>query len=167
MKDGDMEKRLTAFLFREIYAQHFTTKTEMARALNMDLRGLKRVYQKLDTAKGGTIALDRLFLYCVKAGIDPGPILRAFAVKEGFTNYPDICARVMRNITISLPEETISALNEKGVELAKSIKTIVCALQSVELIGELMQEDEMRTVIELLQHIMETAYDYVLEIYKQ
>ncbi|MGM9590719.1 MAG: hypothetical protein ACI3V0_11210 [Faecousia sp.] len=42
----------------------------MARKLNIQLRTLQENFQHLSVAKGGTIAFERLILYCVENEID-------------------------------------------------------------------------------------------------
>lgn len=68
------EKKFIAFLFRVLLDEHFKTKTAMAKALDLPLRTLRINFQKLDTAKGGSVAFERLVVYCLANEIDVAAI---------------------------------------------------------------------------------------------
>lgn len=72
------EKSFIAFLFRTLLVEEFGTKKVMADKLDIPLRTLQENYQCLDSAKGGTIAFERLILYCVQNDIDICGLYRRF-----------------------------------------------------------------------------------------
>lgn len=61
----------------------------------------------------------------------------------------------------------MSVLNQKGVELAQSIETVISALHLLENDAELADIMEIQKTIGLLRHMTQTAYRYVFELYKQ
>lgn len=65
-----IEKSFIAYLFRTLLVEEFGSKKMMAEKLDIPLRTLQENYQCLDSAKGGTIAFERLILYCVQNDID-------------------------------------------------------------------------------------------------
>lgn len=99
-----MEKRLTAFLFRDTLEKYFESKTQMALELGMNKRDFFRVFRNLDTAKGGTIAVEKLLWYCAKSGIDllppihcvcgaGGRIIQAHPSRQGSVYQEGQCSR--------------------------------------------------------------------------
>lgn len=64
------EKDFIAFLFRTLLIEEFGSKRVMAERLEIPLRTLQENIQCLDKAKGGTIAFERLILYCVQNHMD-------------------------------------------------------------------------------------------------
>lgn len=60
------EKDFISYLFRTLLAEEFGSKRAMARTLGIPLRTLQENFQHLDCAKGGTIAFERLILYCIE-----------------------------------------------------------------------------------------------------
>ena len=64
------EKDFIAFLFRTLLIEEFGSKRMMAERLEIPLRTLQENIQCLDKAKGGTIAFERLILYCVQNHMD-------------------------------------------------------------------------------------------------
>lgn len=73
-----IEKSFIAFLFRTLLAEEFGSKKVMAEKLDIPLRTLQENYQCLDSAKGGTIAFERLILYCVQNEIDICSLYKRF-----------------------------------------------------------------------------------------
>lgn len=68
--DISEEKDFIAFLFRTLLIEEFGSKRVMAERLEIPLRTLQENIQCLDKAKGGTIAFERLILYCVQNHMD-------------------------------------------------------------------------------------------------
>lgn len=64
------EKSFIAFMFRTLLTEEFGSKRSMSRELGIPLRTLQENFQCLDKAKGGTVAFERLILYCVQHHID-------------------------------------------------------------------------------------------------
>ena len=64
------DKKFIAFFFELMLREHFGTKSKMARELNLQLRTLQMNFQKLDRAKGGNLAFERLVIYCCEHDID-------------------------------------------------------------------------------------------------
>lgn len=53
-----------AYLFQTMLHEHFHTKAQMANALGVQLRTLQYNFKNFDNAKGGSVALQNLLLYC-------------------------------------------------------------------------------------------------------
>lgn len=64
------EKSFIAYLFRTLLHEEFGNKRIMAEKLGIPLRTLQENFQCLELAKGGTIAFERLILYCVQNHLD-------------------------------------------------------------------------------------------------
>ena len=64
------EKSFIAYLFRTLLHEEFGNKRAMAEKLGIPLRTLQENFQCLELGKGGTIAFERLILYCVQNHID-------------------------------------------------------------------------------------------------
>jgi len=54
----------------------------MARKLGIPLRTLQENYQHLDSAKGGTVAFERLVFYCVEHNISLQDIYDRYLMNE-------------------------------------------------------------------------------------
>ena len=53
-----------AYLFQTMLHEHFHTKAQMANALGVQLRTLQYNFKNFGNAKGGSVALQNLLLYC-------------------------------------------------------------------------------------------------------
>lgn len=65
------EKELVRFILQYLLENHFTSKSEMARQLDVKRRTIQRAFEQLhnDNAKGSTIVLDRALLFCAERRI--------------------------------------------------------------------------------------------------
>lgn len=61
-----MDKQITGHVLRYLLDHCFESKSDMARQLDIQQRTIQRVFENLDTAKAGTIALDKALSYCVR-----------------------------------------------------------------------------------------------------
>ncbi len=68
------DKNFVAFIFRTLLNEEFGNKRTMAQKLDIPLRTLQENFQHLETAKGGTIAFEKLMLYCAQNQIDIGSL---------------------------------------------------------------------------------------------
>ncbi|MBQ8987976.1 MAG: hypothetical protein IJ100_12205, partial [Lachnospiraceae bacterium] len=57
-----------AFLFDTMLREVFVTKVNMAAQLGVNHRTLQINFQRLNYRKGGTVACENLFLYCLEHG---------------------------------------------------------------------------------------------------
>lgn len=64
------EKDFISYLFRTLLIEEFGSKRAMARTLDIPYRTLQENFQFLDYAKGGTVAFERLILYCMEHEIN-------------------------------------------------------------------------------------------------
>ena len=76
------EKNFISFLFRTLLLEEFRSKRAMARKLGIPLRTLQENYQHLDSAKGGTVAFERLVFYCVEHNISLQDIYDRYLMNE-------------------------------------------------------------------------------------
>ena len=67
-----------AYLFQTMLHEHFYTKVQMANALGVQLRTLQYNFKNFDNAKGGSVALQNLLLYCYE---------KDFSVDEMYRHY--------------------------------------------------------------------------------
>ena len=67
-----------AYLFQTMLHDHFHTKAQMANALGVQLRTLQYNFKNFDNAKGGSVALQNLLLYCYE---------NDFSVDEMYRHY--------------------------------------------------------------------------------
>ena len=67
-----------AYLFQTMLHEHFHTKAQMANALGVQLRTLQYNFKNFDNAKGGSVALQNLLLYCYE---------NDFSVDEMYRHY--------------------------------------------------------------------------------
>ena len=78
----DNEKELVRFILQYLLDNHFESKSDMARQLDIRHRTMQRVFEQLhnDKAKGSTIVLERALLFCAK---------RKISVEQLFREYQD------------------------------------------------------------------------------
>lgn len=165
-----MEKQLTTFFFRYMLKTHFRNKSDMARKLGLDIRRVQRLFRTLDSAKGGTIVLDKLLYFCVSDGIPIDPIIHQFMECEGVKtenntggfSTPSIIDLTCGEISSLMVPDTLS---EQGIEMAKSVMRIVQAMDAVSPDQEDGLEEKLSTIRQVLHHITTTAYEYILKIY--
>lgn len=74
-----MEKQITAHVLRYLLEHRFESKAEMARQLDIQQRTFEKVFENLDVAKGGTIALDKALSYCARCHVSLDSILESVA----------------------------------------------------------------------------------------
>ena len=67
-----------AYLFQTMLHEHFHTKAQMANALGVQLRTLQYNFKNFDNAKGGSVALQKMLLYCYE---------NDFSVDEMYRHY--------------------------------------------------------------------------------
>ena len=67
-----------AYLFQTMLHEHFHTKAQMANALGVQLRTRQYNFKNFDNAKGGSVALQNLLLYCYE---------NDFSVDEMYRHY--------------------------------------------------------------------------------
>lgn len=74
----DNEKELVRFILQYLLDNHFESKSDMARQLDIRHRTMQRVFEQLhnDKAKGSTIVLDRALLFCAKRNISVDQLFR-------------------------------------------------------------------------------------------
>ena len=79
----DNEKELVRFILQYLLDNHFESKSDMARQLDIRHRTMQRVFEQLhnDKAKGSTIVLDRALLFCAKRKISVDQLFREY---QGF-----------------------------------------------------------------------------------
>ena len=76
-----------AYLFQTMLHEHFHTKALMANALGVQLRTLQYNFKNFDNAKGGSVALQNLLLYCYENDFSVDEMYRHYnvaALKEEF-----------------------------------------------------------------------------------
>lgn len=166
-----MEKKLTAFFFRYMLKRHFRSMADMSRRLNINTDRMRRLFRTLDDAKGGTIALDKLLLYCAKNAIAVDSILRAFLNQdeipiEGFhlsrtpasdsgTSFEDFDFMMAQNV------------NCHGTIMAKAVLRMAQAARAILSRSQKAILQELLTLRALLQRIIETAHRYLLSMCAQ
>ena len=76
----DNEKELVRFILQYLLDNHFESKSDMARQLDIRHRTMQRVFEQLhnDKAKGSTIVLDRALLFCAKRKISVDQLFREY-----------------------------------------------------------------------------------------
>ena len=76
----DNEKELVRFILQYLLDNHFESKSDMARQLDIRHRTMQRVFEQLhnDKAKGSTIVLDRALLFCAKRNISVDQLFREY-----------------------------------------------------------------------------------------
>ena len=167
-----MEQELTAYLFRYMLREHFSSKSDMARKLRMGIRQMQNLFYRLDHAKGGTIALNKLLYYCVSNGIALDPIICKFMLEKGIRDSlpvlpgveePEINLTSGAILSLMVPD----TLSEQGIQMAKSVMRIVQAMEAVSLDHEDSLEEKLGTIRRILDYITTTAYEYILKIYTE
>lgn len=76
----DNEKDLVHFILQYLLDNHFQSKSDMARQLDIRSRTIQRAFEQLhnDKAKGSTIVLDRALLFCAQRRISVDQVFREY-----------------------------------------------------------------------------------------
>ena len=73
-----MEAKLTAYIFQRLLDEHFHTKRNMARQLNISYDKLLRVWKSDHLTGGGMEAVEQLMHYCIRERIPLDGLVRDF-----------------------------------------------------------------------------------------
>ncbi|MEA5015037.1 MAG: hypothetical protein VB099_10795 [Candidatus Limiplasma sp.] len=165
-----MERQLTAYLFRYMMKNYFQNKSDMARQLGLQVRQLQRIFTRLDYAKGGTVALNKLLYFCVEHGIALDPIIHSFMIETGI-KAAGAGASLKMDGNMSLTSKGISSLmvpntlNEQGMEMARSVLRILQVIKEYENEEGEMCISQRQDILASLREVVNTIYSYVLKIY--
>ena len=80
------EKEFIHYVLRHMLNQHFKTKTQMAKALNVELRTIQKTFSQLEknSSKGGSIVLEKILVYCAQNNISVDEVMAAYKDKKRF-----------------------------------------------------------------------------------
>ena len=134
----DNEKELVRFILQYLLENHFESKSDMARQLDIRHRTMQRVFEQLhnDKAKGSTIVLDRALLFCAKRKISVDQLFREYqdfhqgaaldsAQHEDGTEQMSVGCDLMLPAKESCSEE-VQAYYEDFVPYLRVLSTFVC-----------------------------------------
>ena len=79
----NLDRKLTGYILRYLLEHQFSSKSEMARQLGLNLDATRRLLRSLDDTKAGTVALDKAILFCVCHDISLDAILHDFIEENG------------------------------------------------------------------------------------
>ena len=76
----EKEKELIHFILQYMLEQHFKTKTNMAKALNVELRTIQKTFSQLErnASKEGSIVLEKILVYCAMNDISIDDLMAAY-----------------------------------------------------------------------------------------
>lgn len=134
----DNEKELVRFILQYLLDNHFESKSDMARQLDIRHRTMQRVFEQLhnDKAKGSTIVLDRALLFCAKRKISvdqlfkeyqdfhQGVVLEPVQHKDGVNTIP--VARTLCMPEIEILSEAVKECYEKYSTYVRVLATFMC-----------------------------------------
>lgn len=80
----ESQKELIHYILRHMLDEHFKTKTRMAKALNVELRTIRKTFSQLEknASKGGSIVLEKILAYCVQNGVSIDKVIAAYQEKQ-------------------------------------------------------------------------------------
>ncbi len=115
--DKTQENELVEFILQYMLDHYFRNKSDMARRLELSTRTVQRAFERLrdDTAKGSSIVLNRLLLYCAYQQLSMDDLFAAYAGTAISTDIaPAVCAKaqIPAYKLLSLPKP--ACLTEKG-----------------------------------------------------
>ena len=84
-----MYRQIRGCVLNFLLENHFGSKAEMARQLDVSLRTIERLFENLDNTKAGSIVFDKAIWYCAKSRIPLDGILERYMNEtEGETKVP-------------------------------------------------------------------------------
>lgn len=115
--DKTQENELVEFILQYMLDHYFRNKSDMARRLELSTRTVQRAFERLrdDTAKGSSIVLNRLLLYCAYQQLSMDDLFAAYAGAAKDTDIaPAVCteAQIPAYKLLSLPKPVY--LTDKG-----------------------------------------------------
>lgn len=134
----DNEKELVRFILQYLLDNHFESKSDMVRQLDIRHRTMQSVFEQLhnDKAKGSTIVLDRVLLFCAKRKISVDQLFREYQdfhqgvvldppqQKDGKNTIP--VARTLCLPDIENPSEDIKECYKKYSTYVRVLATFMC-----------------------------------------
>lgn len=80
----EKEKELIHYILQHMLNRHFKSKTNMAKALNVELRTIQKTFSQLErkSSKGGSIVLEKILVYCAQNGISVDELMAAYKEKQ-------------------------------------------------------------------------------------
>lgn len=124
------EKKFVAFLFRVMLEEYFGTKSQMARELDVQLRTLQIAFKKLDSAKGGSVAFERLILYCCKHNINILELYDRYIGKAALSHPPFVLREEPAWLMPCYPCWGQDNIASQGIIFVNSLKGLVARLFS-------------------------------------
>lgn len=112
-----MDKQITGHVMRHLLETQFENKSDMARQLGIPVRTIQRVFENLDNAKVGTIALDKAICYCALHHISLDSILDRFDREGKSVISNEEKQQAYKHLVIQQPEN----LTAVGIEMYESM----------------------------------------------
>ena len=118
-----MYRQIRGCVLNFLLENHFGSKAEMARQLDVSLRTVERLFENLDNAKAGSIVFDKAIWYCAKSRIPLDGILeRYMSEMEGETKMETLRLPAHERLILKKP----LALSIEGTDVFASMQRFLC-----------------------------------------
>ena len=113
-----MYRQIRGCMLNFLLENHFGSKAEMARQLDVSLRTVERLFENLDNAKAGSIVFDKAIWYCAKSRIPLDGILERYMNEtEGETKMQTLSLPAHERLILKKP----LALSIEGTDVFDSM----------------------------------------------
>ena len=118
-----MYRQIRGCVLNFLLENHFDSKAEMARQLDVSLRTVERLFENLDNAKAGSIVFDKAIWYCAKSRIPLDDILERYMNEtEGETKMETLSLPAHERLILKKP----LALSIEGTDVFDSMQRFLC-----------------------------------------
>ena len=118
-----MYRQIRGCVLNFLLENHFGSKAEMARQLDVSLRTVERLFENLDNSKAGSIVFDKAIWYCAKSRIPLDGILERYMNEtEGKPKMEVLRLPAHERLILKKP----LALSIEGTDVFASMQRFLC-----------------------------------------